>query len=215
MSIITPDSLRSVGVRSSETQQAAKHKEFWEEYEALSPAIAREVAEYEKGNRYERKCDDHTAEVLAQLREENVESRRKYRLEMQDELKKDRTGRILHLNQFYLLLKSTGIRPQIAEKGLRPGMLGLTVRPNDIEDPKYICFVQGPFMQEYEEVYFDQFDVPLGPKRRGWRTVLLRLIEAGVLTEAQAHKVFGKPPVNATSRRYLAELHRLRNIKSK
>ena len=65
-------------------------------------------------------------------------------------------------------------------------------------------------MQEYEEMYFDRYDVPLGVKRRGWRTVLLRLIEARLLEERKAHEVFGEPPANPITRRYLHYLQYLR-----
>lgn len=201
-------SLASVGVRAGQT--VAHSKKFWEEYDALPKNLAREVAAYESGPRY-RSSGAQSQEQFQKLREENTGARRGYRLDHQEELQQDRTGRILHMNVFLLMLRQAGVKARYADKGAFPGMLGLWVNHNDVD--QYICFVHVPYMQEYEELYFDEYDVPLGPKRRGWRTVLLRLMIAGVLTEEAAHAVFGAPPVNAVSRRYWAELKALRQSK--
>jgi hypothetical protein len=201
-------SLPSVGVRAGQT--IARSKKFWEEYDALPKNLAREVAAYESGPRY-KSSGAQTQDQFLKLREENTAARRQYRLDHQAELLQDRTGRILHMNQFLLMLRQAGVKARYAPKGAFPGMLGLWVNHNDVD--QYICFVHVPYMQEYEELYFDEYDVPLGPKRRGWRTVLLRLMIAGVLTEDAAHEVFGAPPQNGVSRRYWAELQALRQAK--
>jgi hypothetical protein len=153
--------------------------------------------------------------------ETNVGSRKEFRFAQQDEFKLQREGRILHMNNFMGMLRDCGLNAWYTEKGGMPKTLGLYVGHFGLlpackdkhknGQPHYICFVQVPFMQEYEELFFDQYDVPLGVKRRGWRTVLLRLIETGLLTESKAHEIFGQPSSGIVSRRYREYLHYLRN----
>jgi hypothetical protein len=160
-----------------------------------------------------------SAEEYWRLYEANVEARKAHRWQQQDEFKMRREGRILHMNEFLRLLRSAGLNAWYTDRGGMPGTLGLFVAHSGYypscghkrNEPHYVAFVQVPLMQEYEELYFDRYDIPLGSKRRGWRTVLLRLIDQRLLTEEKAHEIFGKPDVNVVSRRYLHFLQYLRN----
>lgn len=165
----------------------------------IKPQLARMMAEVENGPRHTT-TSTQTLEEFHRLHESNEQSRRKYRWENQDELKSQRVGRILHMNAFLGKLKDAGVNAWYTEKGGMPGTLGLYCSKNEV--PVYIGFAQVPLMQEYEELYFDEYDVPLGPKRRGWRTLILKLIDAGFLTEASAHAAFGEPATGPVSRRY-------------
>jgi hypothetical protein len=203
--------LAQVGVRGADGT-SARSKQFWEEYEPISQSLAREIQEYENNPRHKRH-GSLAQEEFHRLREENTAARSQYRMWNDEDYKSQhmseaRVGRILHMNHFLLLLRSAGLKVRYADKGARPGMLGVWATKNDVEE--YICFAQVPLMQEYEDVYFDEYGLPLGPKRRGWRTVLLRLIIKGFITEEQANQVFGTASGPA-SRRYLAELHNHRN----
>jgi hypothetical protein len=176
---------------------------------AYAPEIEEQVPELMRQMAQEprlAKTSQQTWEEYYRLHEENVEMRKKYRWVQQDEFKLQRQGKILHMNEFLRLLKSAGLNATYSEKGGMPKTLALSI------DGKYLCFVQVPMMQEYEEVFFDEYDVPLGCKRRGWRTVVLRLIEAGYLNESQAIKTFGEPASGPVSRRYRAYLQYLRSI---
>jgi hypothetical protein len=51
-------------------------------------------------------------------------------------------------------------------------------------------------------MYFDEFDVPIRERYRGWRTALLRLILSDVVTEAEAERAFGRVVENAASELY-------------
>lgn len=177
----------------------------------LKPQIAQIMRDVENGPRVER-SSQQTWEEYFRLHEGNVDARKKYRWENQDEFKQQRTGRILHMNAFLEKLRSTGLNTWYTDKGGMPGTLGLFASKNG--KSKYVCFVQVPFMQEYEEVYFDEFDVPLGPKRRGWRTVLLELIRQKFVTEAEAHQAFGEPATGPVSRRYREFLKYIRSLPS-
>jgi hypothetical protein len=152
---------------------------------------------------------NQSKEEYLRLFEQNVANRQEYHWPNQEELKQQRTGRILHMNEFITKLKAAGLNCWYSDKGGMAKTLGLYVSVND--KTKYIGFVQVPFMQEYEELYFDRYNVPLGPKRRGWRTILLKLIENRILTEAKAHQAFGEPQTGHVSRRYREYLKHIRN----
>jgi hypothetical protein len=182
--------------------------------EAKTAALIRQI-EYESDVV---KSSNQTVEEYRRLFEANALARKDYRWPNQEELKTQREGRILHMNEFLRLLRSAGLKAWCPERGGMPGTLGLFVYHEGLLPgcghnwgfPHYVAFIQVPFMQEYEELYFDDYDVPLGPKRRGWRTVLLRLIEQGLLTEQKAHEVFGRPQSGWVSRRYREYLAYLR-----
>ena len=182
------------------------------------PVLAAEIKEYEAREKHEN-SDTQTKEEFHRLYEGNVESRKQYRFADQDELKARREGRILHMNDFMRRLKSCGLNAWYTNKGGMARTLGLYVLHSGLKsscthksgEPHYVGFVQVPFMQEYEELHFDRYDVPLGIKRRGWRTLGLKLIEQQLITETKFHEVFGEPSTGIISQRYRAYLKYLRN----
>lgn len=191
----------------------------------LDPKLAREIADYEESCRIDpSKASNESKETLKRLEEDNAKARRAYRWPHQEELKGGRTGKILHMNEFMSRLRRAlprGMKVWLTEKGGMQKSLGLyighsgTLRPetctHEVGKPHYVCFIQVPFMQEYEELFFDKYDVPLGPKRRGWRTILLKLIEQKVITEKAAHREFGEPSSGPASLRYREYLQYLRS----
>lgn len=203
----------------------AKDKRWFEKYDdefryadELEPNIGKVMKEVEEGPRHTQ-TGSQTVEEYHKWHERNVTDKKKYRWDHQEEFKTQREGRILHMNEFLGRLKSAGLNAWYTEKGGMAKTLGLYISHEGTRSgcnhvagaPHYICFVQVPLMQEYEEMFFDIHDVPLGVKRRGWRTVLLRLIESGFLTESKAHEVFGEPASGPVSRRYRHYLQYLRN----
>lgn len=203
----------------------AKPKPSWQSYDDEfstaadnDPKLAAEIAEYESREKHVNK-DAQTHEEYRRLFEMNVESRKQYRFAHQEEFKLHREGRILHMNDFMGKLRAAGLDAWYNTKGGMPKTLGLNVLHAGVYpackhtsgEPHFVGFVQVPFMQEYEEMFFDRYDVPLGPKRRGWRTVLLNLVMQGVLTEDKAHEIFGAPDNNIVSRRYREQMHFFRN----
>lgn len=206
---------------------ATNAKKWYEQYDdefryadEIEPHVGKIMHEVEQGPRHTH-TGSQAVEEYHSLHEKNVDSRKQYRFVMQDEFKVQREGRILHMNKFLSMLREAGLNCWYTQKGGMPKTLGLFIQHSGYpptctekhkrDEPHYICFVQVPLMQEYEELFFDKFDVPLGVKRRGWRTVLLRLIETGFLSEQRAHDVFGAPATGPVSRRYLAHLQYLRN----
>jgi hypothetical protein len=150
-----------------------------------------------------------TREEFFRLHELNANARKDSRFPNQEELKLQREGRILHMNEFLGCLKRCGLNCWYSEKGGMPKTLGLYVGhdktakcSHEAGAPHYVGFVQVPFMQEYEELNFDHYNVPLGSKRRGWRTVILKLLEQGLVTVDKVDEIFGKPATGPVSRRY-------------
>lgn len=153
--------------------------------------------------------------------EKNVAMREESRFPNQEELKERRTGHILHMNAFAEKLRSAGVNVWYGNHEGMPGTTGmysghegyLTEKclEHGSGKPHYIGFIQVPFMQEFEELNFDAYNVPLGPKRRGWRTLGLRMIEQKIISEQKFHELFGEPPSGIVSRRYREYLQFLRN----
>lgn len=188
----------------------------------IEPDLARIMKEVEEGRVVS--GTTQTKEEVHRLHEMNADSRKESRFPDQDELKQRRTGRIFHMNEFLSKLREAGVNAWYTNySGVKAGdMLGLYVghegwmltekcAEHKWSEPHYVGFVQVPFMQEYEELYFDEFDVPLGPRRRGWRTIGLRLIEHKLITEEKFHKIFGEPSSGLVSRRYRQYLQYLRS----
>ena len=192
--------------------------------EEIEPHVAKIMEETE--TRTLSQSSQQTKEEYLRLYEGNLALRKDYRWEKQEELAKKREGRILHMNEFMRLLKQAlplGYTAWYTDKGGMANTLGLYIGhptgaaplpscSHKIGQPHYIGFVQIPWMQEFEELHFDRYLVPLGSKRRGWRTILLKLIESKILSEQTAHEIFGLPPTSDVSRRYL---HYLKFIRSK
>ena len=66
-------------------------------------------------------------------------------------------------------------------------------------------------MYEWSILKVDRHGLPAGEDFRGWRTVLIQLITKGILTEARAHQIFGKPTDSEVSLIYRESLYYIRN----
>jgi hypothetical protein len=185
-----------------------------------NPHLADEVRAYAEGDRHET-TSSQTKETLIDLNERNEAQSRKFQMDKQEELKFHRTGKIYHMNEFMRRLRSTGMYAWYTTKGGMAGTLGLFVQHTGRKpacmnkhangEPHYVGFVQVPFMQEFDEIRVDDHNLPIGFKRRGWRSLLLCLIGEKILTEAQAHEAFFAPIGSVISRRYLETLYKIRN----
>ena len=91
----------------------------------------------------------------------------------------------------------------------------LLYRLNGFEKPEVACWAQYGKMPELSIMNFDKYGAPLAERRRGWRTMLLQIILKGILTEATAHKVFGKPRQDKAFTRYNTLLQAFRNAGSR
>lgn len=133
-------------------------------------------------------------ELASALHEANRQATRPYYIQDQDELATWRPGRIMHVSELMAGIRKLGVNPKLADKGYG-GMVGL-----DIDVPtergskrQYVCGVPAGFMPEYSKIRLGEHGEVKNEKYRGWRTVLLRLLEIGATTEAKLAKVFGDP----------------------
>ena len=62
---------------------------------------------------------------------------------------------------------------------------------------------------------FDEFDVPTSERYRGWRTALLRLIQEGVLSEAEVDRAFGPVAMGDVSLLYREQLEDYRKARGR
>jgi hypothetical protein len=209
------------------SKKSSSFKDYDKEF-AYSDEIESNVAKImsETEQRSLSQSSQQVKEEYLRLYEGNLATRKEFRWEKQEELQKKREGRILHMNEFLRLLKKAlpdGFNAWYTDKGGMANTLGLFIgHPTGTAllpscshapgEPHYIGFVQVPRMQEFEELHFDRYMVPLGSKRRGWRTIGLRLIEAGIISEKRFHEVFGEPPTGEVSRRYLHYLKYIRSL---
>jgi hypothetical protein len=173
--------------------------------------------------RHDRKPDSRNVESAIAQKELSDHSVKKWHFDKQDELldEEARLVNFIHAKEFLRRLHNIpGFHAFYNDAG-RPGELGLFAymrgherQPFSKELPlgvKYICFVQSPYMPEWSVIRLDEHNVPVNEKARGWRTVEMRLIAAGAITEAEGHEEFGEPFTTLVSRRFEEQLFNIRN----
>lgn len=167
---------------------------------------------------HETRASSRTQENLQKLQEENTAAVASLRWGRQAELSEshedERRGRILHASEYVKLLWKCGIVCVLTRcdtRGLRSlkgewhtrerralyekTMAGLVInssRALPLAAPRYAGWVQIPAMYEYSVMRFDAHGLPTTEKFRGWRTVNLKLIQEGFLTERESNRVFGE-----------------------
>ena len=101
---------------------------------------------------------------------------------------------------------------------VRQGLIGVNAWVKDEESgylqQKTVTTIQYPYAQEYSVMRFDRHNVPKKEKYKGWRTTLLVLIYADVITEEEAHRAFGEPIENEASAFYRQQLQWKRAIRA-
>ncbi len=178
-----------------------------------SPQMRAEVERYSK-RRHEKTHSAGLEEVIKQ-RELSTDSVKEYRFFRQEEDRlsdeKQRQGELMFCLDFVEKLNT--IIPAYLSSKIIGGLSGLYVFVPDVKGGhwKYVCGVQASVMNEYSVVRFDTHNLPVSEKKRGWRTVLLRLIVGSFISEEDAHRVFGEPFSGPISRRYREQLFYFRN----
>lgn len=123
---------------------------------------------------------------------QNRQAVRHYRLRDQDVLSEDRHGRALYPKIFVRTLNTLyGRRFSLNGWALR-GYRGLSVSQSGFP-LKYICAVQDGIMPEYDKIALDDHGLIKRVIRRGWRTVLLNLIDQKAISESECLQLFGFP----------------------
>jgi hypothetical protein len=176
-------------------------------------------------------------ESVIRLREELLAQESKKRLWHQDELADQERSEGPRLNWTDLLHRLQKLNPGIQvkdgltdDKGVKAVALYLRKRPDEYSpeetadpvamtppngvfflDHKYIGGFQQHEMSEWGHVLTDNTQVAVR-ERRGWRTVLMKMIQSGVITYAQAVKEFGDPKFDKRSTFWNEEMQQYRSI---
>jgi hypothetical protein len=117
----------------------------------------------------------------------------------QEDFKGVRTGASMHHSEFIRLLRSISDKLYIMDGNIEGDLAIFKILggklPENERDFEYIGYMPTGVLPEFSDYLFDQNDVLVKEKKRGWRTVLLRLIKSRVITEEQCDQAFG--PVTA------------------
>ena len=140
----------------------------------------------------------------------------KYQMEDQDDLT-NRPARMVNpmgTRDFIQKLRTNGIKCFSVDNQFPPGTVALwCLPPKQNQKARYVCYLQIPAMYEWSVLRLDRHNMPVGEAFRGWRTVIIQLIEKEILTEYTAHKIFGKPSDSPVFNRYHQSLWEVRNKK--
>ena len=152
-------------------------------------------------------------EALASLEEDTDRSLQKFRLPEQDTLTKEeaRWGRAMHHTDFLSKLRIIVPGLVVQEAPYTPNAFSLYQVKGDTV--QYLGWMHQEYAPEFEVIITDKRNLPIAQKR-AWRTVLLRLIKSGVITEQQANQVFGPPTEGEQAKFYREELWLFRNHRS-
>jgi hypothetical protein len=162
-----------------------------------------------------------TAEHTARLREMNYYSHavKKQRWDHQEEYQNTfaRFGTPMHHSDLLRRIKKLVPSLYVVD-GRIVGDLAL-YRTYDQPQPdlegrtfRYLFYIPTGLLPEFSIYEFDERDIPVRETLRGWRTVLLRLIKSGLLTEAASDLEFGKATGEASTVWY-RQLFEYRNRK--
>jgi hypothetical protein len=156
------------------------------------------------------KTPEALQEATQEALETNTDAVRKFRFTHQDELTDWIPGRILWLGDFLDMLQT--IRPdafyaEYSYMGLRG--LGFV----DAGVPFYSgTSVMNGNMPEWSKLRTDHHRLPKNEAYRGWRTVLLALIQKDIITLEQSDQVFGEA-AGPRSKPWYRALYGMRNHK--
>lgn len=142
-----------------------------------------------------------TEEHTARLREtnNNSEAVKRQRWEHQDDYRDDRArvGRVRPSGEFLSKIKALVPELYITDGRIIGDVAIFRTYPKPQErlggrDFEYLFYCPTGLLPEYSLYEFETTrDIPVREKLRGWRTVLLRLIKSGLLTEGQCDREFG------------------------
>lgn len=162
-----------------------------------------------------------TAEHTARLKELNYNSHavKKQRWENQEDYENDaaRVGKPLHHTDLLSKLKKLVPSLYITEGRIIGDLAVFQTYPcpqPDLNghDFRYLFYIPTGILPEFSQYEFDARDIPVRESKRGWRTVLLRLIKLGLLTEERCDQEFGAARGEASTV-WFRQLHALRNRK--
>ncbi len=139
-----------------------------------------------------------------------------YKIEDQQSLT-NRAARMVNpmsTRDFIKKLRDAGVKCFSVDNQFPPMTVALwCIPPKQAQKARYIAYMQIPAMYEWSVLKTDRYGKPMGEAYRGWRTVIVQLIEKEILTEFQCNKIFGEPSKNSIFNRYHQSLWEARNKK--
>jgi len=157
---------------------------------------------------------NYAREAFLREKEISDEMVDRYKMEDQDDLTNIKARHVnrMDTDEFMRKLRRAGIKCFTVYNGL-PGTVGLwCIPPRVTGKARYICYLRTPFMYEWSTLKLDNHNLPAG-ELRGWRTAIVELVKCEILTEWQAHQIFGSPSDADVFRRYRESLWEIRNGK--
>lgn len=138
---------------------------------------------------------------------------RRYRMEDQEGLLNEVSRKVnpVSTREFVQRLRSAGIKCYTIDNGFPPASVGLWAFKPGTDHVVPVCYLQVPAMYEWSVLRLDKRGMASGESFRGWRTVEVQLIEKGIVSEARADEIFGRPDDGPVSRRFRKSLHWFRN----
>lgn len=144
------------------------------------------------------------SEHTHRLKEMNYSSHavRKQRWENQEDYEDDeaRQGKWMHSGELICRIKKLVPNIYIRDGNFEGDLAVYKIYPSPREnglDFEYMFYIPTGWLPENSLIEFDDRDVPVREKQRGWRTPLLRLIKAKMLTEEDCREEFGDPTPGA------------------
>lgn len=141
--------------------------------------------------------EEHTL----RLREKNMRSEalKRQRGKFQDDYRNSeaRRGRLMHHSELLLRIQRMASDLYIKDGNIVGDLALYQVFPQaqkrlEGRDYKYLGYMPTGWLPEFSIYQFDKVrDLKVREDQRGWRSVLLRLIKSGVLTEEQCNREFG------------------------
>lgn len=160
---------------------------------------------------------NYAREAMQAEREISLDMVERYQMDDQEELTdaKARMVKPMSTEAFINKLRKNSVQPVkcfTVYNGLE-GTVGLWCIPPKVTGrARYVCYLRTPMMYEWSVLKLDNHNLPAG-ELRGWRTPIMELIKKEILTEWQAHQIFGEPSGNKIFRRYRRSLWEFRNRK--
>lgn len=146
-------------------------------------------------------------------REVSATMTRRYKMEDQELLLNEEARKVnpIRTRDFIDKLRKAGVKCYTIDNGFPPATVGLWAFKPGTDHVVPVCYLQVPAMVEWSVLRLDKRGMPNGESYRGWRTVEVQLVEKGIVSEAQAHRIFGYPVDGPVSRKFRRNMFWFRN----
>jgi hypothetical protein len=137
----------------------------------------------------------------------------RYKMEKQEELLNTVARKVnpISTREFIRKLRKAGVKCYSIDLGFPPQTVGLWAFKPGSDRVIPVAYLQVPAMVEWSVLRLDPRGLPNGEAFRGWRTVEAELIKKGIISEAKANQIFGRPVDGYVSWRFRQDLYWFRN----